>query len=138
MTRPLVSPRLMTALSNHFPSRCTIMLQGYASGGNAGTVGHDSAGFKIKGAGSVASTGSGPAAVLLENIGCLNAVLSEDEQVEYGNMQAATHKCLLQGYYPTITDAMTAVIDGVAWNILGVEQSSFDMFTSLIVNRRAA
>lgn len=40
---------------------------------------------------------------------------------------------LLKGYFPTITKKMRAVIDGVAWNITGVESDAFDTLTRLYV-----
>ncbi len=40
---------------------------------------------------------------------------------------------LLAGYYPTIVQNMRAVVDGVAWNIVGVESDSFDSQTRLMV-----
>jgi hypothetical protein len=40
---------------------------------------------------------------------------------------------LLAGYFPTIALSMRAVVDGVAWNIVGVESDAFDSQTRLMV-----
>ncbi len=40
---------------------------------------------------------------------------------------------LLAGYYPTIALSMRAVVDGEAWNIIGVESDAFNSQTRLMV-----
>lgn len=46
---------------------------------------------------------------------------------------AKTRHCQLNGYYPLIGEGMRAVIDGVAYNIRGVVQSSAKVQTKLIL-----
>lgn len=45
----------------------------------------------------------------------------------------ATHHVALAGYYPTITPVMLAVVDGVTYDIEGVEVDSKDQTTRLFV-----
>ncbi len=40
---------------------------------------------------------------------------------------------LLAGYFPTIALSMRAVVDGEAWNIIGVESDAFSSQTRLMV-----
>lgn len=44
----------------------------------------------------------------------------------------ATHKILLQGHYPTISETMRAVLGGVYLDILLVEHDSQDLTTRLL------
>lgn len=118
----LTHPRMMAVLQpNFYPSSCTIA--------TPSTV-QDDYGEQE----GVLTPVAG-----LVGLDCRIAPMSSREQRTAQQIYAtATHHVALNGYYPAITTtAMSAQVDGVQYDIEGVEHDGNDQMTRLLVRRVA-
>lgn len=118
---PLLSPAFSSALRVHYPSRCSIQLvaSGDTPSGQLVTAGGELVSGHI-------------------NIPCALGAFSKDTTTDNEKRDArileefTRRMCKLNGYYPTIVERqMRAVVDGVIYNIRGVESDSAHVSTRL-------
>lgn len=113
---PLLSPKMLTALSGFYPSVATIESAGQAA---------DSYGDPV----ATWTTFASP-------IPCVVAARSVDQRLSSDSVHVVHSTYIaLQGHYPLVTDAMRVTVDGAVWNILGVEHDSHGKTTRLQVVR---
>jgi hypothetical protein len=121
--RPMFDPRMLERLNRFFPSTIDII-----------TSTNDPDDF-----GSAERVDT----ALYSDIPCAIAPfndiipISGERQLEMYTYNTNTLRITLKGYYPDITDKMQAVshVDGVTYNILGVEHDSHQKTTRMIVNK---
>jgi hypothetical protein len=59
----------------------------------------------------------------------------QEAKIETMTYLAVSHHVLLRGYFPEISAAMRAMVDGVAYDIQAVESDSQQTMTRLRLNR---
>ncbi len=120
----MIHPRMLASLSQFYPSSCTIQRSVLSQDdyGEPTAVWSDLADHVDLACGVAPISAGSPTGA--------NEYRRADLTVT-----TATHHIALAGNYPTITPAMRAVVDGVAWNILGVEHDSHGVTTRLKVER---
>lgn len=110
----LISSRMLDGLTAFFPSLCTI---------KGATLAQDAYGEPTE----TWTTVSG-----LSSLAARVAPAREREYQAVGLLvEESTHLAALQGYYVTITPAMRAVIDGVAYDVTGVHHDGQATMTYL-------
>ena len=119
--RGLIHPQMMERVQpNFYPSRCTIQ---------QATETQDSYGQPMPDWGDLAG---------MIDLPCRIAPRSTQERRTPAQVYVtATHQVSLAGYYPNIVEAMQSVVDGVAYNIEGVEHDGNHKTTRLFVSRVA-
>lgn len=127
---PLIHPKLFASLPKHFPSRCAIY---------AAVVATNSIGERILTPTDGALIGGQAPLAGMESIPCAisdfitRRLESNETRTETSTYVEALQNVLLGGYYPLITEAMRASIDGVVYNIRGVTLSIVHSHTELTV-----
>jgi len=115
-TRDLFHPRMLMALRDFYPSRCTIQVA---------TSSQDSHGQER------------PTWATLKDHGSLPCAIgpSGGQEVERRDQTYArtTHRIALQGHSPLIDETMQAVVDDAPYTIVLVEHDSHSQGTSLLV-----
>lgn len=120
MRKPLIDPRMLSHIQTHWPSRCTIQ---------AITYGVSQSNQRIP-------TGS---TNILVDVPCSMAPLNEanptDDEKRSPTIQGSFDKRVvkLSGYFPQIVERHIAIVDGVTWQIRGVEHDSQHVSTRLKV-----
>ena len=116
MTRAIFDPRMMTALGDYFPSLCTIQEDVSTTYDSYGQLIPDWQSF----AGHV-------------DIPCAHGPNKGREVKQSDQTYVVSNYTLsLRGYYPTITEKMRAVVDGVVFDILLVQSSSHGVTTRIL------
>jgi len=116
MTRAIFDPRMMVALADYFPSLCTIqedvgVYDGYSDTSDwQPVVGH-------------------------VDIPCAHGPNKGREVKKPDQTYVVSNYTLsLRGYYPTITEKMRAVVDGVVFDILLVQCDSHGVTTRILTS----
>lgn len=122
--RPIVDPRMTGKLGGFYPSVATI---------EQATETRDSFGSPVLAWASVEGLSGIPCRVAPLTI--QTPTFSNEAKLELLTYLTTTHHVALQGYYPQIETTMRAVIDGVIWDIQGVEHDGQGSTTRLRVNR---
>jgi len=115
MTRAIFDPRMMATLSDYFPSLCTIQT-------NEGV--EDDYGQIVDDWQDLANH---------VDIPCAHGPNKGVEVKQPDQTYVVSNYTLsLMGYYPTITEVMRAVVDGVAYEILLAQSSSHGVTTRIL------
>lgn len=118
---PLIHPRLLESLVNHYPSLCQIKTY---------TVTRETTGEEI----ATWSTLPGH-----EAIRCYVSRRSQQGAEEVGagtwTHSESQRVVALAGHYPAIKEKMHVLIDLVEWDIVGVQHDSQGVSTNLIIER---
>jgi Ca2+/Na+ antiporter len=110
----LVHPALLSSLPDHFHDTCTVQEATETRGSN----------------GAVLSAWGNLAAHV--NLVCIVAPVSAHEQHRAKDtITIGTHKAMLAGYYPAITEKMQLVAGGATYDIVGVWHDSLAKATHL-------
>lgn len=124
MRRPLVDPRLYQRNENHWPSICTIQ----------------TANTSVSGSGQKTKTGTFTNVAGLVSIPCRIAPVSQlnvsDKEARAETIQAlySQRELKLNGFFPQIQPrTMLAFVDGVRYEIRGVESDSQSFSTRMLV-----
>jgi len=117
MTRAIFDPRMMVTLADYFPSLCTIQ-EDLGVENTYGQVVADWQSF----AGHV-------------EIPCAHGPNKGREVKQSDQTYVVSNYTLsLRGYYPTITEKMRAVVDGVVFDILLVQCDSHGVTTRILTS----
>ena len=116
MIRPLLDPRMMTELRDYFPSLCTIQE-------NTAVV-NDYGQRKPE----VWTDYAGHVDIPVANGPSKGVEVKQADQTYV----ISNYTLSLRGYYPTITEKMRAVVDGIAYEVLLVQSSSHGVTTRIL------
>jgi len=120
----LVHPDLMGSLKVFYPSRCTLQAKVAAV---APATGVDAYGRPNTSWADVTGLVGIPCSVN-------KPVRNTAQEIRRTEMTVVdnTHRIALAGYYPAVTTAMTALVDGAAYNVLSVEHDAQHASTWLL------
>ena len=116
MTRPLLSPRMLSALRNFYPTTGTVQ---------SATRTADAAGQLIPTWANLAGHVDLPCAI--------QSVSGQETETPDQTYVLTTHRVALRGNYPAITESMRFVSSGVAYDIERVHHDSHAQTTYLDV-----
>jgi hypothetical protein len=123
LTSTILHPRLFRGLPAFFPSRCTIRLKQAAT---LNSIGEAEPGWPEL-AGHIA-------------IPCNIAAKAGNTQEQQSEVRTSDityvskdRHCMLDGYYPLISEEMAAEVDGIMYDIRGVVQQSAREHTKLML-----
>ena len=110
----LVHPALLTSLPDHFHDLCTVQRATETRGTDGSVI------------------ANWPNLAGHVNLICIVAPVSAHEQRrDKDTITIGTHKCMLAGYYPAITEKMQLVAGGTTYGIVGVWHDSLAKATHL-------
>ena len=117
MTRAIFDPRMTEELADYFPSLCTIQEP---------TAVEDASGSIIEGWANFAGHVDLP---------CAHGP-NKGREVKLANQTyvVSNYTLSLRGYYPTITEKMSAVVDSVRYGILLVQTDSHGVTTRILTS----
>jgi hypothetical protein len=122
--RALIHPQMLDRLPQFYPSEATI---------EEPTETRDSFGSTSSTWATLASHSAIPCRVAPLTV--QTPTFSNEAKLEDLSYLTTTHHIALRGYFPLITPLMRAMVDGVAWDIKGVEHDGQHVTTRLRVNR---
>lgn len=121
MTRPLIDPRMLGRLTAFYPAAVTIQQASASLAADGQPIATWS---DVSGLAGLAGT-----------VGPVDQSRADRAETRRSDFTEVARRRLisLAGAYPAITSAMRAVVDGTAYNILGVELDSHAVTTRLYV-----